>query len=153
MFDLTPWIKREGKEITPFRSELDKLMNRFFDWDFPISRELLKEGHWFPRLDISESDKKITVKTELPGVEVQDIDVSLDGRLLTVKGEKKHEKEEKEENYHRVERSYGYFNRTIELPTEVDTSKMDASFEKGVLKIELNKTKETKTKKIQIKTS
>lgn len=93
------------------------------------------------------------MKAELPGVETEDIDVSLDGRMLTIKGEKKHEKEEKKENYHRVERSYGYFNRSIELPAEVDASKVDASFKKGVLKIELNKTKATETKKIQIKKS
>ena len=151
MIDLTPWRKGEGKETTRFRSELENLMNRFFDRDFPISREMFKEGRWFPRVDVSEGDKNITVKAELPGVETQDIDVSLDGRLLTIKGEKKQEKEEKKENYHRVERSYGYFNRTIELPAEVDASKVDASFKKGVLNIVLHKTKATEAKKIQIK--
>ena len=95
MFDLTPWRKDEGKEISRFRSELENLMNRFFDWDFPIAREMLKEGRWFPRVDVSESDNNITVKAELPGDETEDIDVSLDGRLLTIKGEKKHEKKER----------------------------------------------------------
>jgi HSP20 family protein len=71
--------------------------------------------------------------------------------LLTIKGEKKREKEEKDENYHCMERSYGYFNRTIELPADVDPEKVDASYKKGVLKIELKKTKESEIKKIEIK--
>jgi HSP20 family protein len=112
---------------------------------------MFKEDSWFPTIDISEGKKDITVKAEIPGVEANDIDISLNGKLLTIKGEKKQEKEEKEENYHRMERSYGYFNRTIELPSEVDPEKVDASYKKGVLKIELKKTKESETKKIEIK--
>jgi HSP20 family protein len=71
--------------------------------------------------------------------------------MLTIKGEKKQEKEEREENFHRMERSYGYFNRTIELPCEVDSEKVDASYKKGVLKIELKKTKESESRQIEIK--
>jgi HSP20 family protein len=92
------------------------------------------------------------LKVEIPGVEARDIDVSLDGRRLMIKGEKKQEKEEKEENFHRTERRYGQFRRTIELPAEVDPSKVDASYKRGVLKIELKKTKESQPKKNSVKT-
>jgi HSP20 family protein len=151
MFDLMPWKKRDTKEVARFRSEPDNLFDRFFDLDFPSTREFFKEGRWLPSVDISEGKKEITVKAEIPGVDAKDIDIALDGRRLTIKGEKKQEKEEKDENYHRVERSYGYFNRTVELPTEVNADKVDASYEKGILKIVLKKTKEAETKKIEVK--
>ena len=77
-------------------------------------------------------------------------DISIDGRRLNIRGEKKQEQTEKEETYFRVERSYGYFNRTIELPTEVDPDKVDASYKKGILKIKLRKTKSAKTKRIKV---
>jgi HSP20 family protein len=151
MFDLIPWRKREGKEIVGFRRELDNLFNRFFESDFPSPREFLNGGGWYPSVDISEESKAITVKAEIPGVESEDLNVTLDGRRLTIRGEKKQEKEEKEENLHRVERYYGSFTRTIELPAEVDPDKIDASYKKGVLKIVLKKTKESESKTIRVK--
>jgi HSP20 family protein len=152
MFELMPWKKREQKDWVNLRRDFDDLANRFFDRDFWAPSDMFKEDSWFPTIDISEGKKDITVKAEIPGVEANDIDISLNGKLLTIKGEKKQEKKEKEENYHRMERSYGYFNRTIELPSEVDPEKVDASYKKGVLKVELKKTKESETKKIEIKT-
>jgi HSP20 family protein len=152
MFDLIPKRVRESRGVTHFRRELDDLFNRFFDLDFPAPREFFKEGEWLPRVDVSEGAKEITVKAEIPGVEAKDIHIALEGRMLTVKGEKKQEKEEKEENYHRMERSYGSFSRTIELPAEVDSSNVDASYKKGILKIVLQKVKASETKKIEIKT-
>ena len=133
------------------RRDFDDFVNRFFDRDFWAPSDLFREDRLLPSVDISEGKKDITVKAEIPGVEANDIDISLNGKLLTIKGEKKQEKEEKDENYHRMERSYGYFNRTIELPAEVDPEKVDASYKKGVLKIELKKTRESETKKIEIK--
>ena len=151
MFELMPWKKREQNDLVQLRRDFDDLVNRFFDRDFWTPGDLLGEDRWFPSVDISEGKKDITVKAEIPGVEAKDIDISISGKLLTIKGEKKQEKEEKEENFHRVERSYGYFNRTIELPSEVDPEKVDASCKKGVLKIELRKTKESESKMIEIK--
>jgi len=151
MFDLIPWKRREGKEIVDFRRELDNLFNRFFDIDFPSPREFFKESGWYPSVNISEGPKAITVKAEIPGVESNDLNVTLDGRGLTIRGEKKQEKEEIEENLHRVERYHGSFTRTIELPAEVDPDRIDASYKKGVLKIVLKKTKESESKKIQVK--
>ena len=153
MFDLMPWRKREGKDLVGFKNELDNLFNRFFDLDFPISREFFKEGEWVPRVDVSEGKKEITVKAEIPGCNAKDIDVSLEGQILTIKGEKKQEKEEKEENFHRVERSYGSFTRKMNLPAEVDQENIDASYKKGVLKLVFKKTKISEGKKIEIKTS
>jgi HSP20 family protein len=151
MFEMMPWRKRSPKQVTRFRSELDDLFNRFFEMDFPTTREMFKEGGWYPSVDMNESGKEITVKAEIPGVEAKDIDVSLEGRMLNIKGEKKQEKEEKEENFVRSERSYGYFNRRIELPAEVDPDKVEAVYKKGVLTVKLRKIKEADTKKIEIK--
>ena len=151
MFELMPWKKREQRGLTNLRRNFDDIANRFFDRDFWAPGDLFREDRLLPSVDISEGKKNITVKAEIPGVEANDIDISLSGKLLTIKGEKKQEKEEKNENYHRMDRSYGYFNRTIELPAEVDPEKVDASYKKGVLKIELKKTRESETKKIEIK--
>jgi HSP20 family protein len=151
MFELMPWKKREQKDLVHRRRDFDDLVNRFFDRGFWPPGDLFREDRWLPSVDITEGKKEITVKAEIPGVEPEDMDISISGKLLTIKGEKKQEKEQKEENYHRMERSYGYFNRTIELPAEVDSEKVDASYKKGVLKIELKKTREAESKKIEIK--
>jgi HSP20 family protein len=152
MFDLMPHRRRPGKEIASFRSEIDNLFNRFFDMDFPVSRRFFGEGEWTPRVDVVEGKGEITVKAEIPGCEAKDIDVKLDGRTLTISGEKKQEKEEKDENFHRVERTYGSFRRMVELPGEVDPQEIDAVYQKGVLTLVCKKTRETEAKKIDIKT-
>jgi len=151
MFDLVPWKKQQKRNVSRLHREFDDLFNRFFGRDFEIPGDPLKKGHWFPTADILEDKKKITLKAEIPGVEAGDIDVSLAGRRLTIKGEKRHEKEEVVENCHRMESAYGYFNRTIELPAEVDSEKIDASYKRGVLKIVLKKTKASEGKKIQVR--
>jgi HSP20 family protein len=151
MFDLMPWKKRTPKQVVRFRNELDDLFNRFFDVGFPEPGEFLKEFDWYPSVDVSESGNTITVKAEIPGVDAKDIEVSLEGTVLTIKGEKKQEKEEKEENHHHSERSYGYFHRRVELPAEVDPDKVEAAYKNGVLTIQLIKTKESATRKIEIK--
>lgn len=153
MFDLIPKSKKHGKDVVDFKSELDNLFNNFFEVDTPMRRFFSNED-WTPRVDIHEGDKEITVKADLPGCEAKDINASLDGRFLTVKGEKKQEKDEKKGTFRSVERSYGYFSRTISLPAEVDPETIDASYKKGVLTLVLKKTKEESPgKKIEIKTS
>ncbi len=106
-----------------------------------------------PLMDVSETDKAIEIDAELPGMTEKDIDVSVVDNVLTVKGEKKAETEKKDADYHMVERTYGAFTRSLTLPYEVDASKVDAKFDKGVLKITLPKPPEVKakTKKIKIK--
>ena len=151
MFELMPWKKRGGKEISRFGSDLDSSHDHFWDRGSMIPGSILREESLFPVLNISETKKEISVKAEIPGVETDDLNVSLNGRMLIIKGEKKQEKEDKDENYHRMERSYGYFRRTAQLPVDVDPSKVEASYKKGVLKVVLKKTKESEAKKIEVR--
>jgi len=140
----------------PFYSlqrEMNRLMDGFFEGSlFPrLSEEW--SGTFQPKLDIKETEKEFILSAELPGMDEQDIELLLSGDSLTIKGEKKFEKEEKNENYHRVERSYGSFNRVIPLTAEIDTDKAEASFEKGILHITLQKIEaKSGAKKIPIKT-
>ena len=152
MFGILPWKRKKEDFASEYRRELDNLYDRFFEPNFLPSSFFLNEGKWDPTIDISESRKDITVKAEIPGVEAKDFDISIDGRLLTIKGEKKREQKEHEETYYRVERSYGYFNRTIQLPAEVNPEKVNATYKRGILKIKLRKLKEHEPKRIKITT-
>ena len=134
------------------RRQFDTIYDRFFEPDFMPAVSVFGRGKWGPKLDVSEGRKNIIVKAEIPGIEAKDLDISIDGRRLNIRGEKKQGETEEEETYYRVERSYGYFNRTIELPSEVDPNKVDASYKKGILKIKLRKTKSSKTKRIKVTT-
>ena len=152
MKSLIPWKKRD-REMVNLRKDFDDLFDRYFS-EPPFSiPKLFSEKSWYPTVDVSEGKKDIIVKAEIPGVDKEGIDISLDGRFLTIRGEKKHEKEESDEHYHRVESSFGFYKRTIELPAAVDESKVDAKYKNGVLKIRFKKVKETEMKKIKIKTS
>jgi len=104
-----------------------------------------------PAIDLSETNNDIIMKAELPGIDPKDIDISLTNDLLTIKGEKKQEKEEKEEDYHLIERSYGSFIRSIRLPKDVQSDKISASYKNGILKVILPKSEEAKKKEIKIK--
>ena len=152
MFGILPWKRKKENHTNEFRRDIDNLYDRFFEPNFLPSSYVFGQGKWDPNLDISEGRKDITVKAEIPGIETKDFDISIDGRLLTIKGEKKQEQKEEEETYYRVERSYGYFNRTIQLPTEVNPNKVDATYKRGILKIKLRKSKENESKRIKITT-
>ena len=104
----------------------------------------------FPALDISESEELVTVKAEMPGMEPGDIDAYIEGDSLVLSGEKKRESEEKGENFHRVERSYGSFQRVVPLPCKVRADKVSAKYDKGVLKITVPKNERYKCRKIEI---
>ncbi len=148
MANLIPWRDRD---IDRFRGEINRLFDDFFAWrPFPRAFE---EGDWTPAVDISETNKEIVVNAEVPGIDPKDIDISLTGRLLTIKGERKQEQEEKDKNYHRIECRYGSFSRSLELPADVDAGKVKATYRDGVLKLNLPKAKEQSVKKIEIKTS
>jgi HSP20 family protein len=155
----------QGKKSVPARQEeyrpfglLRQEMNRLFDNFFggfemePFMGRRL--GAFSPTVDIKESDKDIRVSAELPGMDDKDIDVLLSKDSVTIKGEKKEEKEDKGKDYYRMERSYGSFSRTIPLPAEVDTDKVKAEFKKGLLTVTLPKTAQAikQTKKISVKT-
>jgi HSP20 family protein len=152
MFGILPHPKKKERHTNKLQRNIDNLYDQFFGPNFLSSTYLLGDGNWDPKLDISEGRKDITIKVEIPGIEAKDFDISIVGRRLTIRGEKKQEQKEKEETYYRVERSYGYFKRTIELPAEVDPNKVDASYKRGVLKMKLRKIKESETKRIKVTT-
>lgn len=127
---------------------MDDLFGRFFG-EFPLIERIREE--WVPWVDVSETKDSYVVKAELPGLEAKDVDVSVSGDVLTIKGEKKKEEEEKGEHHHYVERSYDSFQRSFQLPAGVKSDKIDATFEKGVLKITLPRKEEAKKKEIQVK--
>jgi len=113
--------------------------------------EELSMAQWAPPVDIYETENEIILKAELPEIKKEDVEINVENNVLTLKGERKFEKETKKENYHRVERSYGSFKRSFTLPTTVDQEKIDASFDDGILKIAMAKKEETKPKQISIK--
>ena len=124
--------------------------DRFFSGLWP-SDLIAEEREWVPAFDVTENETEYVIKGEIPGIDSKDLDISLLDGLLTIKGEKKHEKEEKEENYHRIERRYGSFVRTFRVPDNVKTDELDAASKDGVLKITLPKKEETAAKKIEVK--
>jgi HSP20 family protein len=128
-------------------------MERFFDrFAEPVGEPYeTMAGDWVPRLDISETKDAMVVKAEMPGVEPKDIQVTFMGDLLTLKGEREKEAEEKEERYHRTERTYGTFLRTVRLPVAVDGSKVTATFKNGMLVVTLPKTAAAKGTLIPVK--
>lgn len=137
------------------RAQMDQLMEDFWrEWP-GISPAWQTRGGFVPTVDVSEDEKNVHVTAELPGMSEKDIDVSLssDGIMLTIKGEKKVEEEEKEESFYRFERSYGSFKRTVSLPSAVDDKKADAKFKDGVLHIRFSKLSEEQQgiKKIAVK--
>ena len=145
-----------------FRGEMDRLFDRF---GFPSLRRVFDiEPSWrsassfnfsTPAIDMSEDDKAYKISAELPGIDPKDIEVSLSGDTLVLKGEKRQEKEKKNKNYHFSERSYGSFQRSFQLPLSIDRDKVAADFSNGVLTISLPKTAEAQKpqKKIEVKTA
>ena len=122
-------------------------------WPFRTWRRLpAEEMSWSPPLEMYEKDDKFVVRTELPGVKKGDIDISMTGDTLTIKGERKVSEEVKDEEYHRCEVCYGSFSRSITMPVAVDADKIEAAYEDGILEISVPKAKEAKASKIQIKT-
>jgi HSP20 family protein len=122
--------------FSAMRDEMDRMFGRFEQgwpqWPSPFSRE---GAITVPELDVRENTNAIVVEAELPGVDEKDVSVTLANGVLTIKGEKKHEKEEKGENYYMAERSFGSFERSIRMPDSVDEAKVEAKFDKGVLKV------------------
>lgn len=144
--ELVPW--RPFRELSRLRDEMDRLWE-----DFLGERRIFapSERKWHPSLDVVEIKDKLMVTAEIPGMDAKDIDISISDDVLTIKGKKKQEKEEKEGNCHLLERSYGAFNRSAKLPVAVDTEKVDATYKNGILRIVLSKKEEAKPKEIKVK--
>ncbi len=135
--------------IDPFR-ELASLFENFTEGS---GKSQIQAGTFVPPvdvLDVYEDEHTLILKLDMPGVNEEDLDVQLENHTLTVKGERKFEKEEKEENFHRIERRYGSFLRTFRVPNTVDSEHVDAQYEKGVLKLSFAKRAEAKPKQIKI---
>ena len=143
MRSLMPW-----GGMTGLKQEMDRVFDRFFEsrWE-----ELPALGDWVPKVDVSETKDAVVVKAEVPGMEAKDLQASLQENVLTITGEKKQEKEDKDERYHRVERSYGSFTRSMRLPAGVDAGKVNAAFKNGVLTVTLPKTAAAKATPIPVK--
>ena len=155
-----PAVRRRA-EVEPWRfSDVERMFEDWFE-DFssrpfprlwrpgfgrlrPISLEA-------PALDVYEQKDDMIIKAEMPGLTKDEIDITIDGNTLTIKGEKKKEEEVKEEDYYRCERTYGAFSRSVELPMAVQTDKVNASFKNGVLEIRLPKTEEAKKNVVKVK--
>ena len=158
--DLTPWRSHaprsklfDDNPFTAMHEEMDRMLSKFFDEDrWPA---LTNGQRMVVRWDVSETDDAVKISADLPGLTEKDIDVTIADGVLTIKGERKAESETKDEDkhYHRVERSYGAFERAMSLPSEVDDSKIVANFKNGVLDLTLPKKPEAKAKakKIQVK--
>lgn len=160
--EMVPWrwgslrrSERDDRALEGFRGDIASLhreMDRLFEslWNDGFSSPVLS-ADWprmevVPQLDVSEDDKSFSVKVDLPGMDEKDVEVTLSDRVLTIRGKKEEDKETKDKDYYRRERSYGSFRRSIEIPSAVDSAKIDASFRKGVLTVHLPKTKEAQEK-------
>jgi HSP20 family protein len=136
-----------------FRDRLDRMFNQAFgDFLTPtgVGSEDVSTRRWLPAVDIRESDEALTLMAELPGLSREDVNITVENHVLTISGERKFEKDTKEENYHRIERAYGSFARSFTLPSNVKADQVQATFKDGVLTVSLPKVEEAKPRKIAI---
>lgn len=162
--NLIPWRhKRENRNggtisehpLARLRDEMDDIFDRF--WRDPWSTNLvdmaMPRSGFSLRTNLAETDDELTITAELPGVDPKDVDISVSGNTLQIRGEKKEEKQDRKKAYHYVERSYGSFQRSIALPSSVDPDKVDASYRNGILTVTLQKRPDAKPKRIAVKSA
>ena len=146
MFEMVPWRR--------YRTPLARPRKDLFHWfleDFDLPGFSMSGREWMPAFDVSETEGEIIVKAEIPGMNVEDIDITLTDGLLTIKGERKMEIEDKQENYHRIERQFGSFSRSLNLGLKVEAEGIDAAYKDGILTVTLPKAEEDKPKRIEVK--
>ena len=143
---ITRW--RPFRDLISIQDEINRLFDDFFER--PVTRPEWTEATWCPCVDMSETKDNVIIKTEIPGISKDDVKVSVQDNVLTLSGEKKQEKEEKDANYHRIERNHGSFSRSFTLPASVKPDKVKATYKDGVLNITLPKSEEVKPKEIPI---
>lgn len=162
--NLTPWKRKRDRELllaqpatalARLRGEMDMLFDRFFGdpWASGNPEWPLGGRTGFPHTDLAESENEVTVTMELPGVDPKDVQIDIAGDILTVRGEKKHEQEEKRKNYHYVERQYGSFRRAVQLPRHLDVSKVEATYKDGVLTVAVPKVPGAQPKRVTVKST
>jgi len=159
--NLIPWRNKGAnrladsgeRSLTHLRDEVDHVFERFFrdPWCTGLWDSLWPSVGVSPRMDLAESENDVTVTAELPGIDPKDVELNVTGNVLTIRGEKKQEKEERKRNYHSVERQYGGFQRSIQLPSTVDADKVDATYKDGILTVTLAKHPEARPKRITVK--
>jgi HSP20 family protein len=164
--DLLPWNRerskyelqrRDEQNLMDLQNEMNSMFEEFFSNPFsmsPIRKGMEIQDKFIPGIDVSETEKEILISADLPGMDEKDIHLAIEGDVLTLSGKKVQETTTKNTQIHSIERSYGSFSRSISLPSKVDIDKIDASFNKGVLKIKIPKkaTNASLVKKIPIKT-
>jgi HSP20 family protein len=133
------------REVVALQNRVNSLFREMNDGDSPLTT-----ASFVPAVDIYEDSKKVVLKLEVPGIEEKDLDIRVENNTLTVKGERKFEKDEKEENFHRIERRYGSFYRAFTLPSTVDAEHVDAAYQNGILKLELSKKPEAQPRQIKV---
>jgi HSP20 family protein len=148
---LVKW--RPMRDIFNFQDEMSRVFDRFFDRSLVEDEENISFSKWYPQVDISENIDSFMVLAELPGLSKDEVHITFTDGLLKIEGERKREKEDKDTNFHRVERVYGKFCRTFQLPKQIKNDKVSADFKDGILKIDLPKADEVKPKEIEVKAS
>jgi len=144
---MLPALRSQLGELDRMRREMDRLWESITRDHYPSTFDY----DWVPSLDLSDRGDSLVAELEVPGMDPKDINISVTGDVLTISGEKKREKEDKEHNYHLVERSYGKFSRSIRLPSTVNPDRVEAFYKDGILIISLDKTEQAKTKRIEVK--
>jgi HSP20 family protein len=138
------------RELNTITDRMNRLFQDSFGGQTGRNEEGLTTANFVPPVDIYEDEHSVNIKMEVPGIDQKDIDVRVENNTLVVRGERKFNKEEKEENFHRIERRYGSFYRAFSLPNSLDTENVSADYENGVLTIKLNKKAEAKPKQIKV---
>lgn len=136
------------RELRGMQEQMNRLLN--LSWNHDLAGEDIKEGIWQPPVDIYETEDSIVIKAELPDVEQKDIEVRIEDNTLTIKGERRHDGEVRKENYHRIERYFGSFQRSFSLPATVQQDNVSATCERGVLTVTLPKKEDIKPKQIKV---
>lgn len=139
-----------ARELDSMQRRINRMFNNFFEGRMSEEGDIALSA-WSPAVDIVEREDSFVIEAELPGMKKDDIKISLANDILTIQGEKKSEREEKKENYHRTERTYGKFSRSFSLPGNIKSDKVEAEFSNGVLRITVPKSEEAKPKQIEVK--
>jgi len=150
---LPMWRRRERHPVSSLQREMNSLFDDFFGGRSPLSR-FWGDGdpsQFLPPMDMRETEDKVIIEAELPGLEPKDVDIHIEGRTLILSGERRQEKEEKKGSWHRVERSQGSFRRELELPHGADPEKVEAAFRNGILTVEVAKKEEARPRTIPVK--
>jgi HSP20 family protein len=136
------------RELSSIQNELNRLFGRTFGVE---EGEEIRAAAWVPPVDVAETQDRFVITAELPGVKPEDVDISVENSILRIRGERRFYDEQKEDDFHRIERRFGSFARSITLPPTADSDSIQASFDAGVLRIEVPKREEAKPRKIQVK--